>query len=182
MRRLWCGAAVAVVLAVAWDAGATTARRMSNRDLAVEAELIVIGRAGEARPAWEGRTLVTLVSVTVTDTLKGTAGESITVALPGGVDLSRRIPVGMTYAGAPSLKPGEDVFLFLGRDDAVAGGYVVLGFSQGKFSIVREPNGRAVVSRDLTQILLQGGDGIVPGAISYTSLAAFRDEIAGYLR
>jgi hypothetical protein len=181
MRRVACTVAVALLVfsASVW---ATTARRMSNRDLAVEADVIVIGKAGESRPAWQGRTLVTLVTVTIADALKGSPGETLTVALPGGVDLNRRIPVGMTFAGAPTLKPGEDVFLFLTRDEAVAGGYVVLGFSQGKFSIVREPSGRMVVSRDLTQILLQGGTGVVPGAVSYTSFAEFRDEIVGYLQ
>jgi hypothetical protein len=180
MRRVSCAVAVALLVSTA-SVWATTARRMSNRDLAVEAEVIVIGKAGESRPAWQGRTLVTLVTVTIADALKGSPGETLTVALPGGVDLNRRIPVGMTFAGAPTLKPGEDVFLFLTRDEAVAGGYVVLGFSQGKFSIVREPSGRMVVSRDLTQILLQGGTGVVPGAVSYTSFAEFRNEIVGYL-
>jgi hypothetical protein len=181
--KKFCGAMIAAALVVgAWDAWATTARRLSNRELAENAEVIVVGRAGESRPSWEGRTLVTLVTVTVTETLKGTAAGTITIALPGGVDMTRRIPIGMTFAGAPTLKPGEDVFLFLGHDDAVADAYVVMGFSQGKFSIVREPNGRQVVSRDLTQILLQGGTGVVPGAISYTSLAEFRDEITAYLR
>jgi hypothetical protein len=182
MRRVCCFALALLALS-AWDASATTARRMSNQNLADEAELIVIGRAGEGTVAWEGRTLVTLVPVTITETLKGTTTtQTITVALPGGVDLNRAVPVGMTYAGAPTMKDGEDVFLFLSRDDAVPSGYVVLGFSQGKFSIVREPGGRAVVSRDLTQILLQGGAGVVRGAVSHTSLAEFRDEIIGYLK
>jgi hypothetical protein len=171
-----------LVISSVSSAFATTARKMSNRDLAEQSEVILIGRAVDARSAWEGRTLVTVVTVTVSERLKGDAGGTISVALPGGIDANRRIPVGMTYAGAPTIKPGEDVFLFLARDESISSVYVVMGFSQGKFSIVQEPNGRSVVTRDLTQIQLQGGTGVVRGAVSYIALVDFRDEILTYLK
>jgi hypothetical protein len=167
---------------MATSAFATTARRLSNRDLAEQSEVILIGRAVDSHSAWEGRTLVTLVTVTVSEKLKGNPDNTITVALPGGIDANRRVPVGMTFAGAPTMKPGEDVFLFLTHEEDIASGYIVLGFSQGKFSIVQDPSGRAVVSRDLTQILLDGGTGIVKGAVTYTALADFRAEIIEYLK
>jgi hypothetical protein len=183
MKRLAGGIGiVALVAAAVVELHATTARRMSNRELAETAQIIVIGQASDSRPAWEGRTLVTLVTVKVTELIKGDPGASVTVALPGGIDANRKAPIAMTFAGAPTIKPGEEVFLFLGRDDDVSSGYVVLGFSQGKFSVAQEPNGAKVVSRDLTQIMLQGGTGTVPGAISYTALADFRNEIIGYVK
>jgi hypothetical protein len=183
MKRLAKGiGTIALVAAAVVQLQATTARRMSNRELAEQAQIIVIGQASDVRPAWEGRTLVTLVTVNVTDRIKGDAGDAVTVALPGGVDAKRKVPIAMTFAGAPTIQPGEEVFLFLGKDDDIASGYVVLGFSQGKFSVAREPNGRKVVSRDLTQIMLQGGTGTVRGATSYTALSDFRDEIIGYVK
>ena len=179
---LRAAAASLMVASVATSAFATTARKLSNRDLAEQSEIILIGKAVDSRSAWEGRTLVTLITVTVTEKLKGDPSDTITVALPGGIDANRHVPIAMTFAGAPSMKPGEDVFLFLTRDEDISSGYVVLGFSQGKFSIVREPSGRAVVSRDLTQILLEGGTGVVPGAVTHTALADFRAEILEYLK
>jgi hypothetical protein len=166
-----------MLAATAW---ATTAIRMSNWDLASEADLIVIGRGVESRTAWVGRVLFTYVTVSVSESLKGTAGETITVAIPGGMDASRRFPIAMTYAGAPAIRSNEDVFLFL-RHDSDLNAHVVLGFSQGKFSIVSDPQGKRYVTRDLTNIRLESGAGAVRGAVSYTSFADFRSEIQGYL-
>jgi hypothetical protein len=163
-------------------AEATVALRLSNQELAQEAELIVIGRCLEVRTAWEGRTLVTLATISVTEVLKGAADSTITVALPGGIDANRRFPVAMTYAAAPQVKPDEEVFLFLASDEAIVSGYTVLGFSQGKFSIVAEPSGRKVVSRDLTNLVLQGGPGAVQGTLTLTSLSEFKDQVLEYLR
>jgi hypothetical protein len=183
MRHLFrLSTCVLLMLPLAAELSATTARRLSNAQLAQDAEVIVIGHVGESRSAWEGRTLVTLVTVTVAETLKGAPGQTLTVALPGGSDANRRFPVAMTYAGAPTMQPGEQVFLFLGHDDAIASGHVVLGFSQGKFSIVQNASGAAVVSRDLTTISLQTGAGVVPGTLTYTSLSEFKQEILGYLQ
>lgn len=183
MRDLFCTSmGVLLMLQLTAVLSATTARRLSNGQLAQDADVILIGQVGETRSAWEGRTLVTLVTVTVTETLKGAPGQTVTIALPGGSDANRRFPVAMTYAGAPTMQPGEQVFLFLGHDDEIASGHVVLGFSQGKFSIVQDASGAAVVSRDLTAISLQTGAGVVPGTLTHTSLSEFKQEILGYLQ
>jgi len=176
------GLVLVLLVSVVVPLSATTALRMNNQDLAAQAEVIVIGRATDSRAVWDGRVLVTAVTIAVSDTIKGEPGATVTVALPGGIDANRRIPIAMTYPGAPTIAPDEEVFLFLARNEATAGSYVVLGFSQGKFSVAQEPGGRKVVTRDLTQILLQGGTGVVRGAKTYTSLAEFRSEIAGYIR
>lgn len=181
MKRLVQTIACATVgLILGADLGATTVQRMSNRDLALQAEAIMIGTVSSVRAAWEGRTLVTLATVAVRETLKGAPVETATIALPGGVDANRKIPIAMTYAGAPTMKVGEDVFLFLAHDDN--GGYTVLGFSQGKFSVVRDPAGRQLVSRDLTTITLHADAGIAPGTLMLQSLSEFKEEILGYVR
>jgi hypothetical protein len=165
------------------DLAATTARQLSNEELANTADIIVIGRCTDVRPVWENpRTLVTVATVTVTERLKGETPDTISVALPGGIDANRRIPIAVMSAGAPQMRDGEDVFLFLTRSAAVASGHVVLGFSQGKFSIVDDGKGGKAVSRDLTRITLVGGAGAVRGAVSLTSLAEFKQEILEYLR
>jgi hypothetical protein len=184
MRRpLRTFACLLLTAAATVDLAATTARQLSNRELADTADIIVIGRCTDVRPVWENsRTLVTVATVTVTERLKGESADSISVALPGGIDANRRVPIAMTFAGAPQMRDGEDVFLFLSRREGVATGHVVLGFSQGKFSIVDDGKGGRAVSRDLTQVRLVGGAGAVRGTVSLTSLSEFKQEILEYLR
>ena len=161
-------------------AWATTARLFSNEALATEADAIVIGRCVDVRTRWVGRTLVTVATVEVKESLRG-GGRSVTVMIPGGADANRAVPVMMTYAGAPGIAPGEDVFLFLQDESAVLGGYTILGFSQGKFSIMTDASGQTVVSRDLTTINLQRGTGVARGTRTLMRLQEFREEIRGYL-
>jgi hypothetical protein len=103
------------------------------------------------------------------------------VALPGGIDSNRRVPVAMTYAGAPQMQVNEDVFLFLVRDPEIASGLTVMGFSQGKFSIVGDETGAPYVSRDLTGLTLQAPAGTRRGTATRVGLEAFKREIRSYL-
>jgi hypothetical protein len=87
----------------------------------------------------------------------------------------------MTYAGAPQIQISENVFLFLRHDPDIVSGLTVMGFSQGKFSIVADASGAPAVSRDLTQVTVQSPAGTQRGAVTRASLEAFRREIRGYL-
>ena len=145
-----------------------------------EADVIVIGKCVDVRTRWAGRTLVTIATVDVNESVRG-GGKYVTVVLPGGVDASRPVPVMMTYAGAPTIAPGEDVFLFLHDETATLGGHTILGFSQGKFSILTDASGQTVVSRDLTKVDLQSGRGVARGTRVLARLQEFR-RIEGYLR
>jgi hypothetical protein len=174
MRRL--AAVAALVAGLASPAAATTAVQMSTESMSQAADAIVLGRAVEQRSQWVGRNLVTLVTVAVEETLKGDAAERLVVALPGGVDASRRIPVAMSWPAAPVVRPKEQVFLFLVASDEVEGGYAIVGFSQGKFSVSGEGADRTV-SRDLTGLNLLGRAGLTRGTRSIQSLDAFRAEV-----
>jgi hypothetical protein len=165
---------------LAAEVAADISVRLSNEQLADTSSAIVIGRAVSSQSRWIDRTLVTAVTVEVAESLKGTAARQIEVLLPGGVDMSRRIKVGMTYPGAPQMQNGEEVFLFLAYDGDL-GGYVVNGFAQGKFSIVTQ-QGIRVVSRDLRNSQLLEGPGITRGTATLAPLAVFRAEIVGYVR
>jgi hypothetical protein len=57
----------------------------------------------------------------------------------------------------------------------------VAGFSQGKFSVVSDSQGRKVVERDLTRVDLQSGTGVSRGARTSTSLREFKEEIQRHL-
>lgn len=155
---------------------------LSVQDMVNQSDLIAIGNCVETRSVWIDRSLVTLATVSVTESLKGNESSSITVALPGGVDANRKIPVAMTYPGAPQMTPGENVFLFLTSSDEVPGGYTVSGFSQGKFSIITDENGEQMVSRDLRKTSLKSDNGIHRGSNNTVPLSRLKDEVRGYLK
>ena len=175
-------ALAALVTALAAPAFATTAVRLSNDAMAANADVIAIGTAIDIQTVWEGRTLVTVVTLKVNESLKGDAASTLSIALPGGIDATRRLPVAMTYAGAPTIGLGEEVFVFLTRDADIQSGLTVVGFAQGKFSIVSDASGNRFVSRDLTTLMLESGAGITAGTRSLASLNEFRAEIAAYVR
>lgn len=155
---------------------------LSVQDLVNQSDVIAIGNCVETKTIWVDRSLVTLATVSVSENLKGTEGSTITVALPGGVDANRKIPVAMSYPGAPQITPGENVFLFLTATGEVAGSYTVAGFSQGKFSIITDEDGQQVVSRDLRQTSLKTNNGVHRGQSSTIPLDRLKDEVRGYLK
>jgi hypothetical protein len=135
---------------------ATTAVERTENDMVQEAAIIVAGHCTHLQSQWVGRTLVTLATIQVSEVLKGDAGAQVTVVLPGGVDSNRRIPVAMSYPGAPEIFQQENVLLFLTPEDLVAGSYSIVGFSQGKFSLAP---GKQVATQDLSGLNLQGRSG-----------------------
>lgn len=159
----------------------TLAVALSLEDMVHQSDVIAIGNCVDIKSVWTDGTLVTLATVTVGESLKGTESGTLTVVLPGGADANRKIPVAVSYPGAPRLTPGEDVFLFLTSDPDFGGGYTVAGFSQGKFSIVNDEDGQPVVSRDLTRMSLQGDNGVRRGLSNVTPLATFKERVRGYL-
>jgi hypothetical protein len=160
----------------------TLALALSLEDMVNQSDVIAIGKALDTKSVWVDRSLVTLVTVAVSESLKGTPGETLTVVLPGGVDANRKFPVAMTYPGAPTLTPGEDAFLFLSSQSEVADSYTIAGFAQGKFSIVTDEDGEPLVSRDLTKMSLQGNNGVHRGGSNLTPLKSLKEQVKGYLK
>lgn len=159
----------------------TLAVALSLEDMVDQSDVIAIGNCLETKSVWVDRTLVTLATVSINETLKGAESENLIVVLPGGIDANRKFPIAVSYPGAPRLTPGEDAFLFLTSDTDYGMGYNVVGFSQGKFSIVNDEEGRPVVSRDLTRITLQGKYGLGRGGANVTPLATFKDRVKARL-
>lgn len=158
---------------------ATTLVPLSDQELADRAHVIVIGRATVRQPVWVDQELITLVTVAVGESLKGADATTITVALPGGIDRRRKIPVEVLYVGAPDIATGEEVLLFLERGHPqFPDVHVVSGFSQGKFSIVSDPAGLKWISRSL---LHYPGSASVPAARRLKRLSDFREEIRRHL-
>ena len=161
-----------LIVSLAPDLGATTLKRLTNQDLTEKAQLIVVGRAVETKSVWVDRRLVTLVTVSVGEVLKGDWHATVTVVLPGGVDANRKFPLAMIVPGAPQIHAQEEVFLFLTRANQSATGeaesYTIVGLSQGKLSIVTDASGNKMLAHH------QGSTdtaGLVP-------LAQFTQEIS----
>ena len=159
----------------------TLALALSLEDMVDQSDVIAIGNCTDTKSVWVDGTLVTLASVSVNETLKGTEAGSLTVVLPGGVDANRQVPVAVSYPGAPRMTPGEDVFLFLNSDVDYQLGYNVAGFAQGKFSIVSDEDGDPVVSRDLTRMTLKSNNGVRRGGANAIPLDTFKNQVKARL-
>jgi hypothetical protein len=161
----------------------TMVNAMSTQEMTVRAELIVIGRCVGTRSEWIDGSLFTLATIAATETLKNDVGASETfdVVLPGGVDANRRIPVAMTYAGAPQIARDEEVFLFLTTQDGVANGYAVMGFAQGKFSIANDTAGEKFITPDATIATIDSSNGIRRGTSQAIRLAEFKARVMSFL-
>ena len=167
MRRLLLNFLCLVALAVAVpEAKATTVKQLTTEELVKRAELIVFGRHLESRSVWVGRMLVTRVTVAVGELLKGQAQSTVTFDILGGIDTNRKIPIGMSVAGAPRIHSGERVILFLSRQQGITGSgeHEIVGFSQGKLSVVEDAQGRQMVATGA-------------GGGANTPLAEFKAEI-----
>ena len=154
---------------------------LSLDEMIDQSDVIAIGNCLDTKSVWVDGSLVTLATVSVSETLKGAGAGSLTVVLPGGIDANRKHPIAMSYPGAPRLTPGEDTFLFLSADVDYGLGYNVTGFAQGKFSIVNDEDGQQVVSRDLTKVSLQGNNGVRRGGANAIPLDTFKDRVKSRL-
>ncbi len=132
---------------VATVAGAAQMTTLEIADMAVEAETIAIGRCVEASSQWIDGNLMTLIRIEVEESLKGMRSEELTVVVPGGIDATRPVPISVTFPGAPVILPDEDVLLFLDHFPAVKTGHQILGFSQGRYSLIEDTSGGRLVTK-----------------------------------
>lgn len=172
---------VVFAVLVSGVAAASTYTVLSERAMTRQADAIVLGRVVDTRSKWIGKTLVTLVDVKVDETLKGPSKGMVEVVVPGGIDANRRVPVAMTYPGAPRLLPDERVALFLESTPVKAGAMMVSGYAQGKYSIVSDGSGRSVVTRNPSVAGGVGSAALREGSTERRTLQEFRRQIQGYL-
>jgi hypothetical protein len=124
---------------------AATLERLSLDEMIVKSTLIVRGKVEGTSASASGPVIYTTYAIRVSERLKGAAGVTVDVAVPGGtVDGMRQ-----TFAGAPTLSRGDEFvfFLYTGRD----GRNVILGLTQGLFSLDggTDPMSTRAASREL---------------------------------
>jgi hypothetical protein len=129
--------ALLALLALGGSAAATQVVPMSADDLARDASLVVRGQVTGVRSYWNDAhtRILTEAAVTVSSPYKGAAPASVRVVQMGGVVDNVR----MTVAGSLEWTAGEDVLLFL--QPSLPGRWRVAGFTQGKYTIERDPAG-----------------------------------------
>jgi hypothetical protein len=148
MRGAALISAVALTLLVAGAAQATSVLRFSLEDLADRAEVIALGTCTESTGRLTPDGVVTDTVFTVERGLKGVQPGSFTFTTYGGVTAER----GTFVAGTPTFQRGEKALVFLDAANK-AGCRMVIGLSQGKFSI-REVDGKQLAFRNLEGLRL----------------------------
>lgn len=134
---------VSLIVLAGATAHATQIQYRSPRDLGREASLVVEGTVRGSRSYWNDShtKILTETTVDVQSTYKGGETSVVRVLQLGGVVGNVR----QSVAGALAWRPGEEVVLFL--ETLPGGDYRVGGFSQGKFTVERDPDtGRTFVS------------------------------------
>ena len=127
-------------------AQATVVLPLDFRTLATSAEVIAHGRVTALSPQWasDRHGIDTVVTLLVTQYLKGDLGAQITFRVPGGtIGRLRSVRV-----GAPVFRVDEEIVVFLGA----AGPAVprIVGFNQGIFRVTTdEISGARVVTSPL---------------------------------
>lgn len=145
------------------------------RELVSISSTIVHGRIVDVRSDWiDGRrSIETFLTIDAVDYLKGSAGATLVVRVPGG-QIGRYRTI---FVGAPEFQRGDEVVLFL---RSYAGRTVIVGLSQGAFRVTGDASGRRVVA---SPVLMgtpgAGAETVVRGDATRRPLPvdAFRDLV-----
>ena len=168
-----CLAALVTLMPVALHA--TLELPVEFGEMVQGSQLVIHGRVVDVRgqQTSDRRSIETIVTVAVSEALKGRPGDSVTFRMPGGeVGRYRRVIVGV-----PRFENGDDVIVFL-RGGAPAMP-TVFGLSQGLYRVARTADGRAVVAPAPLIARSAGAERIVRGdpARQPLSLEAFAREV-----
>jgi hypothetical protein len=141
--------------------------------------IIVHGRVSDVRSFTSGprRTIESVVTLAVIDTLKGTPSRTILFRVPNGqVGRYRRVVV-----GAPEFEAGDEVVVFLqARAPSIP---TLFGLSQGVYRVVRDANAQAIVTPPPVMARGVGAERVVRGdpVRQPMPMAAFAREVRSVL-
>ncbi|HSQ59100.1 MAG TPA: hypothetical protein VLT84_01485 [Acidobacteriota bacterium] len=144
-------ALTALALLSASFAAATTVEKMSLRDLAKKSEAIALARVEDQTARYDtNKEIYTYITLRVLDPVKGPkADDLITIRQLGGTvgTIASIVP------GTPSFRNGEEVVVFLTKNDA-AGYPWVMGLQQGKYTVSTDDQGRKNVRNEIDGLTL----------------------------
>src|ERR1700730_1803746 len=119
----------------------STLQQLSLDDMIRLSNVIVRGKAQPTFSNYRGSIIYTHYQVQVSETLKGPASSQLDIVVPGGSANHFQ----QTFAGAPTLAPGQDYVLFLWTSKS--GLTQVIGLSQGLFVVTTNASGQLMVTR-----------------------------------
>lgn len=127
-------------------AAATVAVPLTTERMLRESHVVVHGEVLMKESFWDGQKgrIYTHTRVRVLRSLHGKATETELLVRQWGGQVGG---VAMAVPGNAAFKPGEEVVLFLMRDDRY---HYVVGLAQGKYHVSTAADGRKTVSRDLS--------------------------------
>jgi hypothetical protein len=125
---------------------ATTVIAPTFDQLVAEAEVIFQGAVSEVHSQWIGEgpehRIVTFVTFTVEDAIKGAAGNNYTIRMLGGTVNGETLEV----SDSPKFKVGDRDILFVEHNGTQF--VPLVGIMHGRFHIFKDANGRETVAKD----------------------------------
>ena len=170
MKRFVSLGVVALMLALAIPAGASTFLGLSRAELVAQSDAVVEGEVIKVESFWapSGRIIVTQAMVRVTDAIAGKADTVVVLRTYGGtVD-------GYTVEahGFPSFETGDRLVLFLANQKD--GSAEVTGYRQGQYRVVRDKAGVEfavpTIEKGVRLLTLEGKEAPRPQAIRLETL------------
>ncbi len=129
--------------------GAGLVEKLSLEQLTAKADFILVGTVTniDTLQDAEDKSIYTLVSISIEQSIKGNLGQRITITVPGGeVDGIKE-----WVEDSPSFRVSERVVIFLHQEDVDT--FSVVGSFQGKFSI--DENNMVSGNTSLTEFIDQ---------------------------
>lgn len=144
-RRCLCAIAALLCIVAVHDGSALTVRNIGLEQLTRESSIIIRGTVVSSYAQWEGNNIFTYTTILVGERLKGDDDATTIVVKHMGGTVG---DVSAVVDGTPSLRPNEEVVLFL---VSWQGNYWIHSIVLGKFSVRQEENG-PVAYNDLNNI------------------------------
>jgi hypothetical protein len=133
---------IVVALAVlALQAPATTLEKLSLEEMAAKSHIVVRATVAAKSSLQRGPMVYTVYKLNVSEKLKGEAGATLDVSVPGGIAGGVR----QTIAGSPVLKPATEYVVFIWKSQS--GILHIIGLSQGLFDLKINSAGETVLTR-----------------------------------
>jgi len=168
MRRYFAPILFMVLCATA---PAATLEYLTLDQMTSAATDIVRGTVTNTHTAVRGPVIYTVYTLQVTERLKGRSSRSIDIAIPGGINNGVR----QTFAGAPELAGGGEYLIFAWRTPS--GLNVIIGLSQGLFSVTSGSGGSEVIQTATTERVLNTSGREIGVTPVHMTLAQIRGQI-----
>jgi hypothetical protein len=163
-----------VVLLCAVPLQCATLERLSLDDMIAKSTSIVRGKITGSYTAFSGPVIYTHYTIQVTEKLKGSAGATVDIAVPGGTARGLR----QSFSGTPAFQPGDE-FVFL-LWISKAGLNQVIGLTQGLFSVANDGTSDPMATRSAShELMLDAAGRPVKDQTLTMHLSELRNRITG---